>query len=351
MASAANCNVRMDATRSPASRTSKCIEDEHDTERGLQQRKRRRGTVQHVAHVDRLDDRVRAPHGVDRCRQLEDPANVRPTRARMRTRRAARATRSLVRARRLVVHHRSQSKRHDDRVTDEYVTASTRNDRADPTPRSRRPRSADRTRSPTCSPHPAARWRAARARRRTRRGASAVNAGSLTRARVTPTHAPSATSCQYDVGEGQREATITAPNVSAAISARRGPNRSTGMPPSGPRNAAGQRPRERQQRDLRRVRVELVGGVAPDGDERAPAPDAVDGLAGQQRHEAAVAQGRHPGNGSNERAGARTIYVLRSARPLHRKRWCTSARTTSAGLRPGEVVALTEVAAERAQLV
>ena len=71
----------------------------------------------------------------------------------------------------------------------------------------------------------------------TSRGASAENAGSLAQ-RVRPVHAPSTTSCAK-LFEKTSASAMHAAMPSATISVRRGPNRSTGTPPSGPNNAAG----------------------------------------------------------------------------------------------------------------
>src|SRR5262249_1274473 len=62
---------------------------------------------------------------------------------------------------------------------------------------------------------------------------------------------------------------------------------------------ARERPRKGEQRDLRRTGVEAIGRVSPQRNERAPAPDAVDGLADQQQHETTIAQRGHRSNGSS----------------------------------------------------
>ena len=124
------------------------------------------------------------------------------------------------------------------------------------------------------------------------RGASAWNAGSPN-ALVAPSTAPSTTSAAYESASRNVRAT-TAASESATTSTHFGPKRSTGMPATGPSSTAGTAHDETEDRELGGTGVEAEAGESPQGDERAPAPDRVQRLAGREQREAAVSQGGHP---------------------------------------------------------
>ena len=125
----------------------------------------------------------------------------------------------------------------------------------------------------------------------TMRGGRAWNAGSEN-ALVIPSTAPDTMSAENDPASRNSNATPAA-SVSAID------DHALGSPPvdrdAGDRaeQHCGQRPREPEQREVRRTRVEAEAREAPQGDERAPAPDRVDGLAEREQREATVAEQGH----------------------------------------------------------
>ena len=173
-----------------------------------------------------------------------------------------------------------------------------------------------------------ARWPAGARRRVRGAGASAANAGSLKR-RAQPMPAPSTTSIQYEPANDSATATAAAAASATMITVPRA-EAVDGQAAERPEHRGRQRPGKRQQRDLRRPRVEPVARVSPQRDERAPAPDRVDRLAGNEERETAIAQQGHS-RPTYRRTRFEPANYAAECCSRHRKRWCTRAWTISPG--------------------